>query len=184
MLDTATKVFSLAQTCVQGGPAAKSVQRPSPTTQVGAMCISLILNRRCNFLEEILALSVLAYCIATGEVVDGYFGLLHGFIQVHCMGIRDVPSNLLTREPDRYGINDFLLWAKMVLLATYDHDTQTNRIAVKLRASVPLKSIRLRHFDISRRYFWNDNLTSCLGVRVGRERVVAGSKTGSPLVKT
>jgi hypothetical protein len=171
MLDIASKAFSQSETSVKDGAADEAVHQPSPTTRVGFLCLAILRNRRCNVVEEILAISLLAYCISTGEVVDGYFSLLHGFVQVHSMGIWDVPLELRNWELDQYGINDFLLWAKMVLMATFDHDTQTFRIAVKLRTKIPLRDFRLRHFDTGQRYFWSDNLTSRLKVRVGRERI-------------
>lgn len=171
MLDIATKAFSQSKTRVEESAVDEALQQPSPTTRVGFLCLAILRNRRCNVVEEMFAISVLAYCISMIEVIDGYFGLLHGFIQVHCMGIWDIPLELRNPELNQYGIDDFFLWAKMVLMATFDHDTQTCRIAVKLRTKIPLRDFRIRHFDIGQRYFWSDNLTSRLKMRIGRERI-------------
>jgi hypothetical protein len=135
------------------------------------VCISILQNPKRNMIEELLAISLLALCISTealGEhITNGY-----GYIQTHCMGIWNVDIERECRSTGGLGLADFLLWAKMMLLATFDPDTQTWKTAFGLRKDVPIVDIRPSHFDICAQFFWTDYLALSLRRKIVREQLL------------
>lgn len=143
--------------------------------QTMILCMALLQNPRHNMVEDLLAISVLALCISS-DSLGGHITYAHGYIQISCMEIWDIDVERECYNMGASRIEDFLLWAKMTLLSTFDCDTQTWRMAQKLRPNVPLAQIQLCHFDTCRQFFWTDSLTLSLQKKIIREQVLRRSK--------
>lgn len=133
--------------------------------------MALLQNSTHNVVEDLLAISLLALCIST-DSLGGYITHAHGYIQISCMEIWDVDVERECYITGGLEIKNFLLWAKMILLSTFDCDTQTWRLALKLRQDVPLAQSLPKHFDTCRQFFWSDPLTLSLQKKVKREQVL------------
>ncbi|KIW73863.1 hypothetical protein PV04_01948 [Phialophora macrospora] len=135
------------------------------------VCMSILRHPNRNMVEELLAITLMALCISTealGEHITNGFG----YIQTYCMGIWNVDIERECRRTGGLGLEDFLLWAKMMLLAAFDPDTQTWKTACGLRKDVPIFNIRPLHFDICKQFFWTDSLALSLETKIAREQLL------------
>ncbi|KAH0843611.1 hypothetical protein FOPE_08828 [Fonsecaea pedrosoi] len=145
---------------------------PVSPPQVMFLAIVILQNPHRNMVEELLAISLLALTISTetlGEhITNGY-----GFIQTFCMLNWDVDYGRECRSTGALGLEDFLLWVKMLLLATFDHDTQTWKTANKLRRDVPFLEFNHLHFEVCRQFFWTELLTLSLERKMAQDRALS-----------
>lgn len=151
-------------------------------TQAAYLAVAIIHNQERNMVEELLALAILAFCIST-DALGQFLAFFYGYIQVHCMGLWNTDLESECRRTGDSDLRDFLLWVKMVLMATFDEDTSTWRIAIDLRQDVPLRVFATAHFDISQNFFWRDSLTTVLRDKIARHKVLKGTgaeSTGQP----
>ena len=145
--------------------------KSQPFVRIMFLCISVLETRHHNNVEELLVISLLALCISS-EALGEHITIGYGYIQTRSMSMWNVNIERECRDICTLGMDDFLLWVKMMLLATFDHDTQTRRTALGLRMDLVLWQIRPDHFGICRQFFWTEALTFSLQRRTARERVL------------
>ncbi|KIW96177.1 uncharacterized protein Z519_03244 [Cladophialophora bantiana CBS 173.52] len=139
--------------------------------QVMFLAIAILQNQDRNMVEEVLAISLLALAIST-EALGEHMTTGYGFIQTYCMGIWDVNIERECRSTGALGLGDFLLWTKMLLLATFDHDTQTRRTAVQLRQDIPFPEFKPSHFEVCRQFFWTELSSLSLELKMAQDRAL------------
>ncbi|OAP58297.1 hypothetical protein AYL99_07387 [Fonsecaea erecta] len=144
---------------------------PALPAQVMFLAIVTLQNQQRNKVEEVLAISLLALAIST-EALGEHITTGYGFIQTYCMGMWDVDIERECRSTGALGLEDFLLWVKMLLLATFDHDTQTWKTASQLRRDVPFPEFKPPDFESCRQFFWTELLTFSLEQKMAQERVL------------
>ncbi|KIY00468.1 uncharacterized protein Z520_04153 [Fonsecaea multimorphosa CBS 102226] len=150
-----------------------SLALPYPGSPVQLMCLAIVIlqNQQRNMVEEVLAISLLALAIST-EALEEHITTGYGYIQTYCMGLWDVDIERECRSTGALGLEDFLLWAKMLLLATFDYDTQTWRTAIQLRRDVPFPEFKSPNFEVCRQFFWTELLTLSLEQKMAQERAL------------
>ncbi|KIW24742.1 hypothetical protein, variant [Cladophialophora immunda] len=146
---------------------------PYPVSPIQVMFLAIVIlqNQNRNMVEELLAISLLALTISTEDLGE-HITLGYGFIQTYCMSLWDVDMERECRSTGALGLEDFLLWSKMLLLATFDHDTQTWRTAIQLRRDVPLPEFQPLHFEVCRQFFWTELLTLSLEQKMAQDRAL------------